>query len=348
MSELLWEKKFRNSGKRARQEISTTWGSKFMGASSFGSEFAGSGGRATRDSVVDAFPKIQMQWEGYESNMYTDVLGLVTTGIGNLIDGNSIASPMASNTAYSLALQLPWIHKSDGQPATQAEIIQDWQTVKAAHTQSGTYDAPRDRQITQLKLSPTAIADLVASKMLDNEGILLASFPNFAQFPADAQMAIHGMAWAMGPAFVPKDGFTKFAAAANAQNWADAKAQSAFKGAAPQRKAGQDQMFDNAAKAVAAGLDFNTLWYPGIAPSTAPPRSSPGVSHIIAGMVLVAAAGGAYYYRDDLIPIVKNVARDTVKVTNRYLVDPTLSVFSSPKAKTDTKLPRPTQRKVST
>ena len=39
----------------------------------------GSGGRATRQSVMDAFVKTQSQWEGVESNMYTDVLGLVTT-----------------------------------------------------------------------------------------------------------------------------------------------------------------------------------------------------------------------------------------------------------------------------
>src|SRR5580692_3183831 len=91
------------------------------------------GGMATRDSVVDAFAKTQQPWEGESDVMYTDSLGLVTTAIGYLIDSNSNKTPMADMNGYAPALTIPWVHKSDGQPATQAEIIQDWQTVKNAH-----------------------------------------------------------------------------------------------------------------------------------------------------------------------------------------------------------------------
>jgi hypothetical protein len=225
----------------------------------------GSGGRATRQSVMDAFVKTQSQWEGVESNMYTDVLGLVTTAIGYLIDSNNNKAPMANMSGYAPALLIPWIHKSDGQPATQAEIIQDWQTVKNAHKASGTYDAPNDRKITQLKIPDLVIQDLTASRMADNEKELVKSLPNFASAPADAQMATHGMAWAMGGAFIPKDGFKAFADAFNRGDWAAVKAASAFKGAAPQRKAAHDKMFDNAAAVVANKLDPGTLYYPGTA-----------------------------------------------------------------------------------
>jgi len=195
--------------------------------------------------------------------MYTDSLGLVTTAIGYLIDDKS------GMNGYGPALLIPWIHKSDGQPATRAEIIQDWQTVKQAHTQSGSFDLPHDKQITQLKIPDTVIQDLTASRMADYEKYLLQSLPGFAKFPADAQMAIHGMAWAMGGAFIPKDGFHAFADAANRGDWLAAKANSNFKGAAPQRKAGQDKMFDNAAAVAAGKLDPDRLWYPGDAPTTA-------------------------------------------------------------------------------
>jgi GH24 family phage-related lysozyme (muramidase) len=241
---------------------------------------------------MDAFVKTQSQWEGVEPEMYTDSLGLVTTAIGYLIDDKS------GINGYGPALVIPWVHKSDGQPATQAEIIQDWQTVKNAHKASGSYDAPTDRKITQLKISPTVIQDLTASRMADNEKELVKSLPHFADAPADAQMAVHGMAWAMGGAFIPKDGFHVFADAFNRGDWAAAKANSNFRGAAPQRKAGQDLMFDNAATVAANKLDPDTLWYPGTAPTTVAGHvvaklKSPAVAvAIVAG---VAAIGVGIY-----------------------------------------------------
>jgi hypothetical protein len=252
-----------------------------------------SGGRATRDSVVDSFTKVQSPWEGVESEMYTDALGLVTTAIGYLIDDKS------GINGYGPALVIPWVHKSDGQPATKAEIIQDWQTVKNAHTASGTYDAPHDRQITQLKIPPLVIQDLTASRMADNEKYLIQSLPHFADAPADAQMATHGMAWAMGGAFIPKDGFKAFADAFNRGDWVAAKAASNFKGAAKQRKAGHDLMFDNAATVAANHLDPDKLWYPAAAPTTAAGSALAMLRRpaIAAAAVLgIAAIGGGIYW----------------------------------------------------
>ena len=259
---------------------------------------ATTGGGATRNSVTDAFVKTQSQWEGVADVMYTDVLGLVTTAIGYLIDSNSNQSPMADMSGYGPALVIPWVHKSDGQPATQDEIIQDWQTVKNAHTTSGSYDLPNDKKITQLKIPQTVIQDLTASRMVSNEKELLKSLPGFAQFPADAQMAIHGMAWAMGGGFIPVDGFKTFADAANRGDWAAAKAASNFKGAAPQRKAGQDKMFDNAAVVAANKLDPDKLWYPDSAPTSAVGSlvatvKRPAVAGAIA-LGIVAVGAGIY------------------------------------------------------
>lgn len=257
---------------------------------------ATTGGGATRNSVTDAFVKTQSQWEGEADVMYTDVLGLVTTAIGYLIDSNSNQSPMADMSGYGPALVIPWVHKSDGQPATQAEIVQDWQTVKNAHTTSGSYYFPNDKKITQLKIPPTVIQDLTATRMVSNERELLKSLPGFAQFPADAQMAIHGMAWAMGGGFIPVDGFKTFADAANRGDWAAAKAASNFKGAAPQRKAGQDCMFDNAATVAANKLDPDKLWYPDSAPTSAVGSlvatvKRPAVAAAIAVAVVAVGAG---------------------------------------------------------
>jgi hypothetical protein len=253
---------------------------------------ATTGGRATRNSVIDAFVKVQSPWEGVAYVMYTDRLGLVTTAIGYLIDDKSGAN------GYAPALVIPWVHKSDGQPATKDEIIQDWQTVKNAHSQSGGYDLPNDKKITQLKIPDLVVQDLTASRMANNETELLKSLPGFAKFPADAQMAIHGMAWAMGGAFIPVDGFKAFADAANRGDWAAAKANSNFKGVSPERKAGHDKMFDNAAAVVANGLDYDTLWYPGSAPTSAVGSVLAALRRpaIAAAVTLgIAAVGGGIY-----------------------------------------------------
>jgi hypothetical protein len=212
---------------------------------------------------------------------------------------------MADPNGYAPALVIPWVHKSDKKPATQAEIIQDWQTVKNAHTQSGTFDLPTDKKITQLEIPDLVVQDLTASRMADNEKELLKAFPNFASFPADAQMAIHGMAWAMGAGFVPAYGFHAFADAANKGDWAAAKANSNFKGVAPERKAGHDKMFDNAATVVANKLDYDTLWYPGDVPTTA-------VGHVLAklrrpavalaAVAGLAAIGGGIYLATRPVP----------------------------------------------
>lgn len=49
--------------------------------------------------------------------MYLDVRGLVTTGIGNLIDPKEVALP------------LPWL--KEGEPATADEISAEWDFVKS-------------------------------------------------------------------------------------------------------------------------------------------------------------------------------------------------------------------------
>lgn len=61
-------------------------------------------------SVRDYFNTFQTKFEGYLPFMYLDVKNLVTTGMGNLIDPIGAAS------------SLPWVHKSDGSPASPEEI----------------------------------------------------------------------------------------------------------------------------------------------------------------------------------------------------------------------------------
>src|SRR5689334_9275788 len=76
-------------------------------------------------SVKDHFIQFTSPLEGRVHWMYLDVLGLVTTAIGDLIDGSQsrLADPA------SPALSLPW--QVDGRKATEAEVRADWHAVKS-------------------------------------------------------------------------------------------------------------------------------------------------------------------------------------------------------------------------
>ena len=144
-----------------------------------------------QNSVRDAWCTFNRSLEGWISWMYLDVRALVTTGMGNLID------PMAT------ALGLPWVD-ADGVPATPAAIAAEWQATKAnlALAHQGAQAAG---QVTALRLGDADITALVLAK-LDQNAATLKSYPAFATFedwPADAQLGLLSMAWAMGPGFGP-------------------------------------------------------------------------------------------------------------------------------------------------
>ena len=71
-----------------------------------------------QDSVRAAWCDFNRSLEGWISWMYLDVLGLVTTGMGNLID------PM------STALGLPWVDET-GTQGSQNDIAAEWRAVKS-------------------------------------------------------------------------------------------------------------------------------------------------------------------------------------------------------------------------
>lgn len=133
--------------------------------------------------------------------MYLDVLGLVTVAIGNLID------------PISTALGLPF-RKTNGNLASRDEIAAEWQRLKAdPHAASLGYRYAQ--RMTTLRLDPDGISSLVLGKLDSNNTELRLRFPDFEDWPADAQLATHSMAWACGPAFH----FPALALALRAHDW---------------------------------------------------------------------------------------------------------------------------------
>lgn len=153
-----------------------------------------------RQTVRDNYAAFTSRFEGAVPWMYLDVKGLVTTGIGNLID-----SPGAAQA-------LPWRHGVNGALASPAEVAAGWQAVKARQDQKLIGGGQKFwGTLTDLRLDADGIRQLVDAKLQSNEAILRNRFPGYESWPADAQLGLLSMAWAMGANFK----FPKFEAAVN-------------------------------------------------------------------------------------------------------------------------------------
>lgn len=138
------------------------------------------------DSVARAFFNFTIQFEGYTRWMYLDVKGLLTTGVGNLIDSPAVAEA------------LPW-KRADGSLADKGEVCAEWASVKW-RTDLARHGGGAFEKITKLRLSEGDVRALVAKKLNANEAALKKTFRTFDTWPADAQLALHSWAWAVGPA----------------------------------------------------------------------------------------------------------------------------------------------------
>ncbi len=202
-----------------------------------------------KDSVRDAFVPFTDKFEGTVNSMYLDVKGLVTVAIGNLID------------PAPAALTLPFLH-ADGTPATRVQIAAEWHTVKA-DTSLAKKGWTAAKKVTRLHLDADGIKKVVQDKLFLNEYILKRRFPEFEQWPADAQLGLLSMAWACGANF----NFPKFEAACKRQDFLTAAAECRMAeagnpGLIP-RNVANKILFTNAAK-VLAGISLQSLVYPGV------------------------------------------------------------------------------------
>lgn len=147
-----------------------------------------------RQVVVDVFPSFNLAFEGRTPFMYLDVKGLVTTGVGDLVD------------PVSEAVKLPW--QVDGRDATPSEIADAWTKVKGSTSleQAG---GGKFASLTTLRLTEDAIDALMRQKMGEIEAVFRQRFVGWDQRCADAQLGAMSMAWADG-AYGVAQRFPKF------------------------------------------------------------------------------------------------------------------------------------------
>jgi peptidoglycan hydrolase-like protein with peptidoglycan-binding domain len=202
-----------------------------------------SGLQSTRAAVVASLVPWSTPFEGYLNGPYTDAKGLVTTGMGNLIDSGS-----GSPTPTAKARSLPW---------SPNNIDADWAALKAAWPG---VQSVASMHLTTSRLSPQAVTDLIVSTMKAEEPAILRLIPGFASLPADSQMGIWSMVWAMGTGNLAS--FKTFLSAVNSGDFVTAAANCHMQGVGiDMRNLANRLLFLNAAAVKTLGADPAVLYY---------------------------------------------------------------------------------------
>ncbi len=205
-------------------------------------------------SVIKALPDFLKQYEGKVNFMYLDVKGLVTVGVGHLID------------PVNMALKLEFGPKGGGGAASTGEISAEWQKVKAStnliNQGSAAFDA-----ITKLSLTDNGIAAMVRDdaaaieNYIKSNGTARKYYGDFDKWPADAQLAFMGVAWGGMP--IPQFGWHKFPEACKVADWNKAADECKITSPiAAGRNEAHRLMFINAAAVKANGDNITELSWP--------------------------------------------------------------------------------------
>jgi GH24 family phage-related lysozyme (muramidase) len=201
-----------------------------------------------RAVVVEAFPTYSVRHEGATLHPYNDIRGLVTTSVGVLID------------PIELALRLDW--RIGERAATQAEIRDDWQAIKALG--AGNRTAKSQAPLSSIRLSQSGSAALVRRRLGANVAYIRKFLPNWDDAPADAQLGTASLCWAIGA------GLNKtrpdFVAAFNAGDWLACKQHAHIRDdnnpGVIDRNLQQERCFSNAAVVAEHNLDPAVLNWP--------------------------------------------------------------------------------------
>lgn len=196
-------------------------------------------------SAQQAFLKLTNQFEGHVGWMYLDVIGLVTTGCGNLID------------PISLAMKARWL-RDDGSPALPSDVVVAWTIVKKRRDLAQ-YGARIFKPLTKVHLDESGIMDLTLQRLAGNEIILRHEFPAYDSWPVDAIVALNSMSWARGPNKW-HNAFPRFSRAMDKMDFEAAAEECRMGGPGlDKRNALNKLLLVNAAQVVAKALPYSEL-----------------------------------------------------------------------------------------
>lgn len=156
-----------------------------------------------RQAVRDGFLDFSITYESLCDWLYLDVKGLVTIGIGDLVDPPALLAGLV-------------FIRPDGSNATSSEVQSAWLKVKNAQSMAKS-GGGHFKDLTTIRATKDSIQRIVLAKLSLNESILKHTFDEWEDWPAKAQLATLSMTWAYGANFT--HGWPKFTAACKAQDW---------------------------------------------------------------------------------------------------------------------------------
>lgn len=194
-----------------------------------------------RNSALAGALPLYLKSESNKPNMYLDIKGLVSIGIGCRLSQED-------------ASKLPFFNPQAGRKATSEEITTDYQKVKN-----------KERSVGFLSLDSASIAALATRRILQLDAMAKRQWPaTYDDFPADAQLAINSYMYATGN--LDSIHAPRLYTAIGGQDWWRASAECHMSdetktnpGLKPRNDANR-RMFGNAAKTGFPGLDPDVLY----------------------------------------------------------------------------------------
>jgi hypothetical protein len=217
-------------------------------------------------------------FEGYLRHMYLDNRGLVTTGVGDLIEPNPLP-PEGDSRRYAMAKQYRWVHIAagggDGAPASDDEIEAEFDAIKAKQEWKN-YGGGYYGRMATLQMPVDEMDRKFLPKLERFEATMKATpggfFADYENFPADAQLAILSLIWANGPANMQKPGhWPRFCALCKDRNWQEILTRKEYRWSniSRDREQAMIRVLTNAANLESANaqgfnFDITRVYYPGI------------------------------------------------------------------------------------
>lgn len=152
-----------------------------------------------KQEVTDQFFEWSQRFESYCDWMYLDVRGLVTIGIGNLIEPKAYAMSCLDYTG--------------GDPGVAWDLVKSRQDMKL-------HGGEAFAALTTVRATPDSIKRLCNQRLAQMESTLKQVFTEWEDWPWQAQLATLSLSWALGPAFTLH--WPKFTADCKKQDWASA------------------------------------------------------------------------------------------------------------------------------
>ena len=159
-----------------------------------------------RPAVAAIFPKFSETYEGNVPWPYADCEGKITVGIGCLCD-----TPAEFHA-------LSW-RDGDGELADEALVQHSYEEVRAAAVYMPGSVASRYEAVTTIRLNPGNIVDLCLGRARFADDFLAQRLLGYSTAPANAQLGVLSMAYAVGSAGVVRE-FPKFCEAFSRGDWA--------------------------------------------------------------------------------------------------------------------------------